>query len=232
MEESQTLTPERSASGSFPCPCRPGVAFRAAALCLLLGIQAATPALAQNVAHPAGDLPVPRSHLTREELDLAIRVAVGGGVESPSRRSADRIARTVVARAQLAVGDKKEPGSLHAIVTTYDYDRHRTTRSLVDLNRQETVRTRITNDASAPLAPVEMNEAGRLILEDSRVSRLLGASLNDVELEFLNPTIEDRDHPCFGKRVALVLFRTDRGYRTGLPPVFANLTDGVVVLEE
>lgn len=198
-------------------------------LCILL---VALPASAQQADHPASGLPIPRSHLTPEERDRATRIATGGAVEPGLARSFSRTDRVVVSRVEMTVGDKNDPDSLFAIVTMYDYERHETIRRLIDVVRGRIVSERVANDGSAPLAPVETDQARRLVLSDSRIPRLLGASLDAVDLEFLNPLITDTRHPCFGKRVALVLFRKDRGYVTGPSSVYANLTDEEVVLED
>lgn len=132
----------------------------------------------------------------------------------------------------MTVGAKDEPDSLFAVVTTYSYGTHRTTRRLIDLRRESVVWERSADDGSAPLAPVEANEAKRLALEEPRVRGLLGSSLSGVELEILHPIIGDTGHPLFGKRVALVLFKAGNDYLADLPAVFANLTDADVFIEE
>lgn len=138
----------------------------------------------------------------------------------------------MISRVEMTVGDKADPESLFAIVTMYNYERHESIRRLIDVARARIVSERVANDGSAPLAPVETDQARRLVVGDSRIPQLLGASLDTVDLEFLNPLIADTRHPCFGKRVALVLFKKDRGYLTGPSSVYANLTDDEVVLED
>ncbi len=204
-------------------------------LCLL----ASVPAKAQDIEHPASGLPIPRSRLTPKDVDLAIRIASNGSVSfgspvaaaSPSSVRRSPTENTVLSRVEMAVGNKDESGSLFALVTTYNYERHETSSRLIDLTQESIVWERIANDGSAPLAPVETDEARRLALEDPRVRGLLGSFLDGVELEFLHPTITDAGHRLFGKRVALVLFKTENGYIADLPAVFANLTDAEVVLE-
>ncbi len=212
-------------------PKRPRKCFLPAALVAMSAL-VAVPAEAQQVDHPASGLPIPRSHLTPEDRDRAIRIATGGAVEPGLARSPSRAGRTVVSRVEMTVGDKDDPESLFAVVTMYNYTRHETIRRVIDVARARIVSERVDNDGSAPLAPVETDQARRLVLGDSRIPQLLGASLDNVDLEFLNPLITDTRHPCFGKRVALVLFRKGRGYLTGPPSVCANLTDDEVVLED
>ncbi len=194
-------------------------------LTLFLFLLAPIPANAQEIDHPASGLPIPRSRLTPEEVELASRIAMSGSVAS-------RAGKTVLSRVKMAVGDKDEPQSLLAVVTTYNYERHETSRRLIDLTRESIVWERIVSDGSAPLAQVEVEEARRLVLQDARIQGLVGSSLDGVELEFPHPIITDARHRLFGKRVVLVLFKTEDGYRSDLPAVFANLTDAEVLLEE
>jgi len=221
-------------------PLRPGqqVSVRGAAslLCLLSSV----PLSAQQVDHPADGLPNPRSRLTPAEADRAVRVATGGAVTSwsPTSAAPSSFARapaaggTVVSSVRMTVGRKDEPDSLFAVVTTYSYGTHRTTRRLIDLRRESIVWERSAADGRAPLAPVEEATAKRLALEDPRVRGLLGSSIGVVVLEILHPIIGDTGHPLFGKRVALVLFKAGHDYLAGLPAVFANLTDADIFIEE
>ncbi len=207
---------------------------------LLLGLTASVPADGQDIEHPASGLPIPRSRLTSEEAERAIRIATDGSVTrlssatvaSPSYQSSSPDDRTVVSGVEMVAGNKDEPVSVFAIVTTYNYDRHETSRRLVDLTREAVVWERIANDGSGPLAPVEIDEAKRLALEDGRIRGFLGASPENVDIEFLRPTIRDPEDPLFGKRIAQLFFKTENDYVAGLPSVIANLTDGEIVLED
>ena len=207
---------------------------------LLLCLTASVPANGQNIEHPASDLPIPRSRLSSEEAERAIRIATDGSVTRRSSAAAASTSylssspddKTVLSRVEMAIGSKDKPDSVFAIVTTYNYDRHETSRRLIDLTREAVVWERIANDGSGPLAPVEMNEARRLALEDARIRGFLGASLENVDVEFLRPIIWDPEDPLFGKRIARLLFETENGYLADLPIVIANLTDAEIVLED
>ena len=198
---------------------------------IALSLLAAVGVSAQQADHPAGGLPIPRSHLTPEDRARAIRIATGVAVEPGLTPSFSRAGRTVVSRVEMTVGDKDDPESLFAIVTMYNYERHETIRRLIDLLRARIASEQVANDGSAPLAPVETDQARRLVASDSRIPQFLGASLDNVDLEFLNPLITDTRHPCFGKRVALVLFKNARGYLSGPSLVYVNLTDDAVVID-
>ena len=188
--------------------------------------------LGQQPDDPTGGLRVPRSRLTPEELHLAIRIATTGSAQPGSRPSGDAAGgKTVVSGVEMALGDKDDPESVLAIVVTYNYERHETSRRTVDLKQKRIVREDILGDASAPLATVEKDEARRLVLANARVRELLGSHLAAVEVGFLQPTLEDAGHPYFGKRIAHALFTAGSDY-LGLPAVLVNLTDGEVLVEE
>lgn len=205
-------------------PCR----LIALLICLAVEAQAG----GQQTGHPADGLPVPRSRLTQEELDLAIRIATRGTAAAGARSYLRETSagKTVLSRVEMTVGDKNDPDAVFAIVTAYNYERHETSRRLVDLTRGSVVWERVYNDGSAPLAPVERDRAIRLVLGDDRVRELLGEFLDDVEVEFLLPTFTGAASPFVGKRVAMALFKTEAGYLADLPTISANLTDGTVVV--
>lgn len=190
------------------------------------------PATGQETEHPASGLPIPPSHLTGEDMDLALSIGAGRFVRSGLlERRADRsAAETTVFSGVEMVSDGK-PDSRLAIITTYNYERHETTRRLVDLNRKTVVEEHVSSDGSAPLAQVELVAAEHLVLADSRVRELLGSSFDGVQVGFLRTGTTSPDDPLFGKRTVAASFKTERGYLVGLPLVVVNLTDAKVVLE-
>ena len=200
---------------------------------LFLSLSTSTVTTAQDSAHPASNLPIPRSHLTDAELSRVVQIGTSGLslVTDPSvLREKSSGEMTVLSSVEIV--DDNKPGSLLAIVTTYNYNRNETTRRLVDLVQNKVVDKQTTKGDGAPLAKVEKKAVEALVLDDPRIIKLLGPDINDVEVETLLTRTQNSEDQFYGKRVVVALLKTSRGYPQYLPKIFVNLTDSKVVILE
>ena len=208
---------------------------------LLLSLSISTVMRAQDSGHPASNLLIPKSHLTDEEFDQAVKIGTRGPIITSFVCGPDlqrcfmflekSPEETTVLSSVESVDDNNTESRL-AIVTTYNYTRNETTRRLVDLDRSEVVDEQTTKGSSAPLAEVETEVAKALVLNDPRIAKFLGPDMDGVEVEILLTGTQNSEDKFYGKRVVLALLKTSRGYPQSLPQIFVNLTDSEVVILE
>jgi hypothetical protein len=204
------------------------------ALSLVSGLLAAY-AAAQE--HPAANLPIPRSSLTPEERARAVQLAVPQApvislfaLQPNAARPPSAPNRVVISNVQ-AVGVGKTDKRL-ALVTMYQYEGNIAINRLVDLSTGVLVSEERVPNGSAPIAQVEIDYARSLVLADERVAALLSPFHDAATLEFILTTTADPNSPFYSKRVFGVLIKTPGGYLSVRQRIYADLTDGKVVIEE
>ena len=189
---------------------------------------------AQDSDHPALNLPIPKSHLTLDELNLAVEVGANEIIpqnEVLFLRMGNPVGLRIVLSDVESVDDNN-PESQLALVTTYHYDTNQTIRRLVDLKKSEVVNEQVIDEGSASLAKIEKEVAEFLVRDNTQINDFLGAAKNELKVETILSVTKNPESQFYRKRVVLVLLKTSHGYPQFMPKIFVNLTDLEVVIQE
>ena len=186
---------------------------------------------AQDSDHPALNLPIPKSHLTSDELNLAVEIGANE-VFSQNQVSILHMDSQRIVLSDVESVDDNNPESQLALVTTYHYDTNQTIRRLVDLINSKVVNEQVIDGGSASLAEIEQVAAEFLVRENTPINDFLGAAKNELKVETILSVTKNPESQFYHKRVVLVLLKTIHGYPQFMPKIFVNLTDLEVVIQE